>query len=514
MAHQRRRERRWPNVLDCPPGGRRACRGIPGCAWLVESRIHRDGRRVHGVIETMADFVITDYGAAGDGQSYDTGAVQRAIDAAHQAGGGRVVVPGGRVYLSATFRLRSFVELHLEPGSRIIGGPEKADYPNASLRCLVEAVDCDCIAITGMGEIDGQAHLHMVEDLKYIYRGNEWRPRLMGLIRCRRVTIRDVTLRNSANWGLHMTGCEDVVIHGIRILNDLKVPNCDGIDPDHCRNVRISDCHIECGDDCIVLKNTKEFGGYFSEPDCGPTENITVTGCTLISTSAAIKIGTESVSDFRDIVFDGCVIRSSSRGLAIQLRDQGNIENVIFSNMIVETRLFEKHWWGRAEPIYVTALRRFGQADREQLPDWNRDNRLGRVRHVRFSNVLCRGENGVFIAGSEDSPIEDLILDNVRVEIDKSSKWPGGMYDRRPCDALGPAFRDPEQDPGLFQHPTCGVYCDHAQDVRLRGVEVVWGKNRPDYFSSALKARHTRGLVLDGFRGKAAHQGVPDEDVA
>lgn len=464
----------------------------------------------------MADFNVMDYGAVGDGEHYDTGAIQAAIDAANRAGGGRVVIPAGKTFLTATFLLKSFVEFHLEPGSLIIGGEKKEDYPNEFLRCLVEAQDCDCIAITGMGTIDGRSHLHMVEDLKYIYRGTIWRPRLMGLIRCTRVTIRDVTLKNSANWGLHLTGCEDVVIHGIRILNDLKVPNCDGIDPDHCRNVRISDCHIECGDDCIVLKNTKEFAGFDGfdgGPDCGPTENITVTGCTLISTSAAIKIGTEGVSDFRNIIFDGCVIKSSSRGLTIQVRDQGNVENVIFSNMVVETRLFDHHWWGRAEPIYVTAIRRFSEEAKEAIPHWNAENRLGRVRHIRFSNILCRSENGAYIAGSEDSPIEDLVLDNVRIEVDKWSKWPGGTYDRRPCDALGPAFRDPNNDPGLIKHPTCGVYCEHADGVRLRDVDVVWGPNPQDHYGPAIKALATRNLVLDGFRGEAGRPGIPAQEI-
>ncbi len=450
----------------------------------------------------MPTFNIMDFGAVGDGFTYDTEAIQKAIDACHDAGGGSVIVPGGKTFLSATFRIKSYVNLHLEAGSRIIGGDKKEDYPNEELRCLVEAYDADCISITGMGAIDGRAHLHMVEDLKYIYRGTVWRPRLVGLIRCKQLTIRDITIKDSANWGLHLTGCEDVVIHGIRILNDLKVPNCDGIDPDHCRNVRISDCHIEAGDDCIVIKNTKAFA------DCGPTENITVTGCTMISTSAAIKIGTESVDDFRNLVFDACHIQSSSRGLAIQLRDQGNVTNVIFSNMTVETRLFEDHWWGKAEPIYITAIHRFAAEPEQPLPAWNPTGRLGKVSHVRVSNILCRSENGVFIAGSQDSLVEDVVISDVRVEIDKWSKWEGGVHDRRPCDALGGAFRQPDQDPGLTKHPTVGVFCEYAKDVTLRNVEVVWGKRRPDYFSHALQVRKTTGLSLEGFKGEAAHEGV------
>ncbi len=491
----------------------------------------------------MSTHDIRTYGATGDGKTLDTRAIQQAIDTAHAAGGGTVLVPAGSVFLTGTFQLKSHVTLHLENGSRLIGSEHRDDYPNPTLRCLIEAFDATSIAITGMGVIDGRAKLHMADDLTYIYepRDLHWRPRLIGLIGCTQDTIRDITLADSANRTQHLTGSQDVVIHGIRILNDLKVPNCDGIDPDHCRNVRISDCHIEAGDDCIVIKNTKEFGSQtgklFSGRCYGPTENITVTNCTLISTSAAVKIGTESVDDFRDIVISNCVIKGSSRGLAIHLRDQGNVENVVISHCVVETRLFEGHWWGCAEPVYITAIHRFSQAG-EDRPAWNPQGRLGQVRHVRVSDLLCRGENGVFIAADppeaarapatdaeQDSPdvallseaadakalryfIEDVVLDNVRVAVKKTSKWPGGKHDRRPCDALGPAFRDPSQDPGLREHTTVGVFVEHARAVTLRQVAVVWDQpvaERPTYFGAALETMDTPGLVLSDFSGEPAH---------
>lgn len=453
-------------------------------------------------------FDIAAHGARGDGATNDSVAIQRAIDACHEAGGGTVVVPSGRTFLTGTVSLRSHVHLLVEAGARLISAEDPGDFPNADLRCMIEARDCEHIAVTGFGVIDGRAKLFMAEDLGTIYRPKDpkWRPRLIGLVGCRHVTFRDITLRDAANWCLHMSGCEDVVIHGIRIFNDLKVPNCDGIDPDHCRNVHISDCHIESGDDCIVIKNTARFRDY------GPTENIIVTGCTLMSTSAAIKIGSESVDDFRNLVFNACTIRSSSRGLAIQLRDQGNVENVIFSNMTVETRLFDEHWWGKAEPIYVTAIPRFGErAQASELPDWNPDGGLGRIRNVRFSNILCRSENGAFIAGSPRSLIQDITLDNVRLEIDKWTKWPGGKHDRRPCDKIGADFRDPTQDPGLAEHATSGIFIQHARDITVRNSKIVWGKTRPDYFQHALEAENASGLKLENFTGEAAH---PSRDEA
>ena len=168
------------------------------------------------------------------------------------------------------------------------------------------------------------------------------RPRPVFLVGCRHVTLQDFTINDAPQWTVCLSGCHDVSIRSIKILNNLKTPNSDGIDLDTCQNVRISDCHIEAGDDCIVLKSIK--GGE----QFGVCENVIVQGCTLISTSAALIIGCECRAIMRDVIFDSCVIKSSHRGLAVHLNEEANVENVLFSNMIVETRLFHHKWWGRA----------------------------------------------------------------------------------------------------------------------------------------------------------------------
>lgn len=428
---------------------------------------------------------ILDYGAIGDGAVNDAPAIQRAIDTCAAEGGGVVWVPGGHTYLTGQLTLRSHVTLNLVSGATLLGSLDPADYPEGA---LIQADGAENLAITGTGTIDGQGVKFMREDRTYIYaldRLRDFRPRFIMLTRCRNVTLRDVTLRDSALWCVHLLGCEDVLIQGIRILNDLKVPNCDGIDPDRSRNVRISDCYIQAADDAIVLKAR---AGY---DELGPCENITVTGCTLLTRSAGLKIGTESHGDIRNVVFDSCVVLGSSRGVSIQLRDGGNVENIICSNLIMRSELLYHEYWGKSEPIYISAYHR-----RPGSP-------LGRVRHVRVSNVLCQGENGLFIGGSEDSVIEDVALDNVRVEIGKTSQWPGGLYDRRPYGG--------GDETGVYAHRNAGVYVERARDVALRNVRVAWGERRPDYYGPALECHDVEGLELAGFQGQAAH---PDRDPA
>lgn len=443
----------------------------------------------------MSVYSVLDFGAVGDGITLDTAALQAAIDACTLAGGGQVRLPAGRSYLAGSFELKSHVDFHLESGSVLKSSSREEDFPlfafttgaEAGKRLWIGGKHAEHISITGGGTIDGNCHGFSLEEGPYIHtRTLAWRPAMTCFEDCRHFTVRDVTLRNAANWTLHFSGCEDVVVEGVRIYNDLKFPNCDGIDPDHCRNVRISNCHIEAGDDCIVLKNTAPFAKY------GPTENITVSNCTLISTSSAIKIGTESVDDFRNLVFTNCVIQKSNRGLSIQLRDGGNVENVIFSHMTVETRRFHDMWWGAAEAIYVTALPR------------NAETAVGQIRNVVFSHILCRGENGIFLYGSEADRIQNILFDGVQMRLTSESRWPAGRYDLRPCaPERQPRHGIPrgEQTPwGMkTERDTPAIYLENAKDITLRNCRVDRAENLPDCYTELLEQHAVEALRVEGF---------------
>ena len=449
-----------------------------------------------------ATFNVLDYAAAGDGQTNDAEAIQKALDACAAAGGGTVLLPAGRSFLSGSIRIHSFTELHVERGAALIASDREADYPHrvfdtgpeADKRIWIQAVDAEHIALTGGGVIDGRCMSFVTETRPDGgFNTHRWRPAMTCFAGCCAVQVRELTLRDAANWALHFVGCEDVLVHGVTIRNRRDFPNCDGIDPDHCRNVRISDCHIEAGDDCIVLKNTDSFRRY------GPTENITITGCTLMSTSCAIKIGSESVDAFRDIVVTGCIIKDSNRGIGLQLRDEGMIEHVLFSDMIIQTRLFGRGWWGAGEPIYITALPRHA------------DSTVGPLRHVRFRNIACRAENGIYLHGCAQSRPDRILFDNVSLQIDKTTEHPGGRHDPRPCDMAvtggGRPIGKPTPWGQCVEATNPGVFLHSAQKVTMRHFDVEWGENRPDYYTHALEAHGVEDLVLDNFHGTAADPG-------
>ena len=389
------------------------------------------------------DFNILDFGAVGDGIHNDTAAIQAAINACAAAGGGRVTLPGGKVYRCGALVLCSNLELHLQMGAVLKGSdhledyrlfgqdpstPQKravasyvnSEYSGAPTHYFLYAKGCKNLAITGLGCIDGNEEIFYGEVNKWHIEGLFYpRAPLLFLEDVEHLTLHQVTLQRSAFWTVHLVGCRDVLIDSIRILNNLRMANCDGIDPDHCQNVRIQGCHIECADDCIVFKNTAAAMQY------GPCENITVTGCTLTSTSAAIKFGSESEDLFRNILIENCIISRSNRAISLQLRDKGSIENVVFQNIVISTRLFKREmFWGQAEPIAITVLMR------------KEDTKVGTVRNIFFNRILCDAENGILLYGEEDGYIDGVYFDDVHLHLKQTTDHEKGFHDLRPT--VGP----------------------------------------------------------------------------
>jgi polygalacturonase len=315
------------------------------------------------------------------------------------------------------------------------------------------------------------------------------RPHLFTPVNFRNLIIRDVTMKDSAYWCIHLTGCRDVTIHGIKILNSLKVRNSDGIDIDHSQNVRISDCYIESGDDCICLKTRREYEEY------GPTENVTVTNCILKSTSCSIKLGSENMDAIRNVVISNCIIASSNRAIGIQNRDEGVIENIIFQNIIIEGRLFDDVWWGKAEPIYVTAYRRKSANARDanwRFAKGQTTGRVGKVTNILFSNVMAKSENGIFVGG-EKGKIDGIYFNSVKLEINKTTHYQGGIYDLRPSDTIG-----------LLVTDIAGFYFDEAENIEVKSCSVTWGENKPEYYGHAVFASDVNHLTIKDFSGVSA----------
>lgn len=428
-------------------------------------------------------FDVLDHGARGDGISLDTAAIQKTIDAAHAAGNGaRVLIPKGRTFLISTLELRANIDFHIQGGAELVISTNRADYAGDGVLTASNAAN---LTISGKGKFMGRALSFMTgydaKDEWWLFQ--EWRPKMFILTGCTNLVIRDITFGDAPEWGLHMLGCHKVLVDGIKIRNHLDVPNCDGIDPDHCTDVLIKNCDIRCGDDAIVIKATRLGQAY------GPSAKIRVQDCVMETQDSGLKIGTETTSDIRDIIFERCEIKSSCRGLTIQLRDEGSVSNIIFRDIKFTSRYHSDPWWGRGEAISFTAIQRTNS-----IP-------LGKIQNVLVQNVTGFAENSIRVYGAEPGHIENIRFENVKVKFNRWTKYPGGLFDNRPTRVYEPIW--------IRTNP--GFALQNAKDVTLVNCRVSWGSHLPDYFTHALEAENVIGLRLTRFKGEAAHS---DRDAA
>ena len=403
-------------------------------------------------VSAQNQYDILTFGAKGDGVTDDAVAIQKAIDRCSAEGGGVVLVPRNHVFLSGPVELKSNVELHLEATATLKANPDETIYHLSAFgenrgegMLWLWAKDAENISITGKGTIHGNGIAFMGAELEDSYelkpladQAFDPRPHVLTLTNVTHLTIRDVTIREGAYWTVHLIGCNEAVIDGINLLNNLKIRNGDGIDLDHSKNVRIANCHITSGDDCICLKNRREFEQY------GSCHDIVVTNCVMSSRSCAIKIGSENMDSIYNVVFDNCIITGSNRGLGIQNRDEGTVTDVVFSNIQLDCRLWSDVWWGKAEPIYVTSYPRANGNHKDanwRFPKGQIEGRCGEVSRIYFNNITALSENGCFVGGDVPGKVKDIYFNNVRVKLNPTDSrllsTDSFIMDKRPCKGEG-----------------------------------------------------------------------------
>lgn len=340
-------------------------------------------------------YSILDYGAKPDGVTLNTAAIQRAIDECHAAGGGTVQVPKGE-FLCSSLEMKSNVRLTLDMGAVLRVSPNKADYimrKECSRGILIYANGAENFVIDGQGMMLGNG-----QELWGVWWGkpvpNEFRTRFITIYNCKNVRIENITLKESDSWNMHLVACENVHITGVRLLSNIYHLNSDGIDPDSCKNVFISDCLIVTGDDCICPKA--------SVPG-KPMENLVVSNCILQTTTTAIKIGTDSVSPFRDLHFNNCTIRNSCIGLGIYMKDGSVAERISFTNISLEC----PSDWEKKKPVipmYIDVEKRYPHQES-----------CGKVRDILFQNLQITSSSGSLLQGMPESHLENITLKDITI---------------------------------------------------------------------------------------------------
>ena len=309
-------------------------------------------------------------GAKTDGKSVNTQLINATITRLSEAGGGTLFFPSG-TYLTGAIRMKSNITLELEAGATLLFSTDFDDFlPFVEVRHegvmmksfspLIYAVDAENITIKGEGTLDGQGKAWWDEFFKVLVdlRDNgvrdvnkyqpmwdkvndmsaikaetneDWhdtanrrffRPPFIQPIRCKNVRIEGVKIQNSPFWTVNPEFCDNVTVKGVTIHN-LPSPNTDGINPESCSNVHISDCHISVGDDCVTIKSGRDLQARKLAKPC---ENITITNCTMLSGHGGVVIGSEMSGSVRKVTISNCVFDGTDRGIRLKsTRGRGGI---------------------------------------------------------------------------------------------------------------------------------------------------------------------------------------------
>ncbi len=423
-----------------------------------------------------------------------TDELQAAIDTAPV----RVVLEPGR-YGCGGIRLRSDVELHLSEGAELCfhtdydayASTEVAVTAEDSNRAMIAAKGAERLSITGAGRIlcNGATGFTVGEDHDMGVRiPAKLRPRVMVLDGCRDVTLTNFGIEDSPMWTVHLVDCDGLTISGLRIDNDRRMPNTDGIVIDACRNVDIQKCEIRTADDGVVLKTSARDDGSPS----GACEDVHVHDLVIESHSCALKLGTESHGDFRRICFEQVRIEKSNRALGIFSRDGGVVEDVRFSNIDVDCHETPDGFWGSGEALTITVL------DRVQ------GVAAGAVTGVTVSGLTGQMEGGISLYAETSGQLRDVQLSDINLTQKPGPLGTGCKYDIRPT----PADLLPSEDAGgrknawrigedgkvigLIDYPggMPGLFAKGAAGISIENVDIV----RPDPLPTGW---HSEVIVLD-----------------
>ncbi len=396
----------------------------------------------------------------------DTQRLQDAIDAKARSGGGTVRVAAGR-HVTGALTLRSDITLELEAGAVLLGSEDPADYPLIESRWegrqqtthapLIGGTGLRNVAITGRGTIDGQGAGWWA---RHRQKANAHpRPRLISIADSSNVLIEGIKCVNSPAWTINPVRCTNVTVTKVTIRNPADSPNTDGINPDSCRYVHISDCHIDVGDDCITIKSGIETEAADKR---GPCENITITNCTMAHGHGGVVIGSETSGDVRNVVISNCVMTETECGIRIKTRRGrgGVIEDVRASNIVMREV---------ALPFTVNLFyNAYRKGDPEVTDKRPRPVDAGtpRVRRIRFGEITAEDAQyaAAFLYGLPEMPIEDVSFRDVSIAM--SPHATEGVP--RNFDDLAPMRRA-----GFIAHNVHGLQLDGVEISGQTGEQFV-----------------------------------------
>jgi polygalacturonase len=378
-------------------------------------------------------------GADNSGKSVTSDIINATIDSLASHSGGTIFFPAGK-YLCGPIELKSNITLYLDAGATIIFTDNFDDYlPMVQSRwedvrvktfkSPIYAIDAENIAIKGEGHLEGQGQKWwdemfrvsrnkidnetkwqkiFIEENKELLAKNKYvqnlhnflRPPMIMTYNCKHITIEGISLSNPPFWTIMPAFSENITIQNITIENPGHSPNTDGIDPSSCRNVHISNCHITVGDDCIVIKSGRDEDGREA---ASPTENITISNCTMLEGHGGVVIGSEMSGNVKRITISNCVFEGTDRGIRLKtMRGRGGIvEDIRVSNITMYNI--------KKEGVAINM--RYAETDPEPISE-----RTPTMKDIHISNIVMRNaEKAIGIYGLEERSVSNVSFSDFQI---------------------------------------------------------------------------------------------------
>ncbi|KAA6345129.1 Polygalacturonase [termite gut metagenome] len=372
--------------------------------------------------------------------------INKTIEKAFSEGGGTLYFPAGEYFTGAIY-MKSNITLHIESGAIIRFSDDFEDYlPFTTVRWegvvmrsfapLINARNAENITITGRGTLEGQGkkwwdfhrtitseirtegELSQLTDLQRQWgEANKdlivsdyykpsllrrfFRPPFIQFYECKNIKIDGITIRNSPFWTINPEFCDNVLVHGVTIKNPDDSPNTDGINPSSCSNVRISDCFISVGDDCVTIKSGRDADGRKYGKPC---ENITITNCIMLAGHGGVVIGSEMSGGVKKVTISNCVFNGTDAGIRVKAsRGRGGVveeirvDNIVMNDIQKSAFIFDLFYDRDSKPEPVS----------ERTPVF---------RNIHLSNITGNNVEKIgYITGIDEMPIEEISFSNINI---------------------------------------------------------------------------------------------------
>lgn len=415
---------------------------------------------------------ILDFGAKSDYKFNNRNAIQAAIDECTKNGGGMVLIPNG-FYYTGPIALKSNVNLHLEDNAYVMFTKSKEEYPLIfteyegikRIRAIspISAKDCENIAITGNGVMDGNGELwrgikkfkltekewaRCLKKSPYVIKTKEteiwcptktyydgvmngepdyslenalelasinydvYRPVFVSFIRCNRVLIEDVTLQNSPAWNVHPLYCTNFTMNRAKIKNKFSAQNGDGIDLESCQNCEIANTIFEVGDDGICIKSGKNKEARKLPI---PTKNVWIHDCKVFDAHGGFVVGSEMSRGVNNILVENCIFSGTDIGIRFKsaMGRGGVVEDITIKNIYMTKIINEAMIFTMGYVLVNIEDEHEGDVtkDMEDIPEF---------KNITMENIICESADiALKVQGLPELPIHDLKLKDVTIKANK-----------------------------------------------------------------------------------------------